>query len=168
VFLVNILSSTKNNLINGGKGMDFYHHYYFRIAFTVILLIILTLAAFAIDFIAKTLQRLINPKYVNITIIFLLLLLMVSSSYLVSILGNWSFIDTVFILSLCFFGMGWMTNITNKVNRNSAGTVAKFVTNNAYKHQYEAASTSGMSLYFISSLVFLIGSWSIAFLLAFS
>ncbi|MCA1063763.1 hypothetical protein QTG56_00840 [Rossellomorea sp. AcN35-11] len=143
-------------------------YYYFRIGFTVILIILLTLAAFAIDFIGKTLERMINPKYVNITVILLLLLFMVSGSYGVSRLGNWSFIDTVFILSLCFFGMGWMTNITNKASRNSAGTAAKFITNNEYKHQYEAASSSGVSLYFISSLVFLIGSWGIAFLLAFT
>lgn len=149
--------------------MDFYNHYFFRIAFTVILLIIFIFAAFAIDFIGKTLQRLIKTKYVNITIIFLLLLLMTSSSCVVSIFWNWSLFDTVFILSLCFFGIGWMTNITNKVSRNSTGTFTKFVTKNAYKHQYEVASAlSGSNLYFISSLIFLIGSWSIVFLVAYA
>jgi hypothetical protein len=143
-------------------------NYYFNLAFTIILLIILTLAAFAIDFIGKALEKRIHPKYLNITIIFILLMLMGSGSYVISILGKWSYSDTIFISSLCFFGLGWITNITNKASINSQGTVAKFITNNAYKHQYEAASSSGMSLYFVSSLIFLAGSWSMAFLLAFT
>jgi hypothetical protein len=143
-------------------------NYYFNVALTIILLIILTFSAFAIDFIGKALEKRIHPKYLNITIIFILLILMGSGSYVISLLGKWNYSDTVFISSLCFFGLGWITNITNKASINSQGTVAKFITNNAYKHQYEAASSSGMSLYFVSSLIFLIGSWSMAFLLAFT
>jgi predicted PurR-regulated permease PerM len=141
--------------------------FFLNIIFTILLLIALTSAAFAIDFFCSFLQKRINPRYLNFTIVFILLLLMISGSYVFSVMGSWSLIDTVFVSSLCFFGLGWVTNITNKASINSQGTVAKFVTNNAYKHQYETASTAGMSLYFISSLIFLIGSWTISFLIAF-
>jgi hypothetical protein len=142
-------------------------NYYINIVFTIVLLILLTLAAFAIDFISKSLQKRIHPKYLKGTVIFILLLLIVSGSYLISTLGNWMFIDTIFVTSLCFFGLGWITNITNRANKNAEGTTAKFITNNAYKHQYEAAGSHDMSLYFFSSLIFLAGSWSAAFAIAF-
>ncbi|WP_404447959.1 hypothetical protein LG307_03055 [Sutcliffiella horikoshii] len=142
-------------------------NYYYSVAFTIILLILFTLAAFSIDFISKVLQKRINPKYLNSTIIVILLSLMISGTYVISLLGNWKFIDTIFISSLCLFGLGWMTNITRKASTNSQGTVAKFLTNNDYGHQYEAASSPDISLYFISSLIFFVGSWGIAFLLAF-
>ncbi|WP_421378086.1 hypothetical protein ACOJQI_12095 [Bacillus salacetis] len=139
-----------------------------NILFTILLLIGLTAAAFAVDFISTYLQKRISPKYLNVTVIFLLLLLMTGGSYAFSVLGSWSLIDTFFISSLCFFGLGWVTNITNNASINRQGTIAKFVTNNAYKHEYKAASTSGMSLYFISSLIFLAGSWGYAFLIAYN
>ncbi|MGM0844687.1 MAG: hypothetical protein ACQEUT_06890 [Bacillota bacterium] len=142
-------------------------YFYWNVALTIILLVILTLSAFVLDFIIKALEKRIKPRYLNILIVFILLVLMVSGSYVISQLGSWSFIDTVFVSSLCFFGLGWITNITNKASINSQGTVAKFITNNSYKHQYEAASTSGVSLYFLSSLIFLVGSWSFAFLVAY-
>ncbi|WP_113930058.1 hypothetical protein [Bacillus sp. P14.5] len=142
-------------------------YYYWNVAFTIILLVVLTSSAFAINYISKTLEKRISSKYLSITIIFILLTLMAGGSYVLSELGSWSFIDTVFVSSLCFFGLGWITNITNKASINSQATVMKFITNNSYKHQYEAASSSGISLYFISSLIFLIGSWSIAFILAY-
>jgi uncharacterized membrane protein (DUF485 family) len=142
-------------------------NYYYSVAFTILLLILFTLAAFAIDFISKVLEKRINPKYLKITIILILLSLMVSGSYVISLLGNWKFIDTIFFSSLCFFGLGWLTNITRKANTNSHGTVTKFLTNNDYEHQYEAVSSQEMSLYFVSSLIFFIGSWGVAFLLAF-
>ncbi|MGF2615832.1 hypothetical protein FZC84_07095 [Rossellomorea vietnamensis] len=142
-------------------------YFYWNVVFTIILLVVLTSSAFAINYICKTLEKRISSKYLNITIIFILLTLMAGGSYVLSELGSWSFIDTVFVSSLCFFGLGWITNITNKASINSQATVMKFITNNSYKHQYEAASSSGISLYFISSLIFLIGSWSIAFILAY-
>ncbi|MGD6965242.1 hypothetical protein ACQCVP_02285 [Rossellomorea vietnamensis] len=143
-------------------------YFYLNVVFTIILLITLTLASFAIDYISKFMEKRINPKFLKITIISILLLLMSIGTYVISELGSWSFIDTVFVSSLCFFGLGWITNITNKASINSQGTVAKFITNNSYKHQYEAASSSEMSLYFLSSLIFLIGSWSAAFGIAYS
>jgi hypothetical protein len=142
-------------------------NYYVNVVFTIVLLIILTLAAFAIDLIGKFMEKYIHPKYLKGTIIFILLLLMVSGSYVISTVGNWRFIDTVFVTSLCFFGLGWITNITNRANKNAEGTTAKFITNNAYKHQYEAAGSHEMSLYFLSSLIFLAGSWGVAFAKAF-
>ncbi|KPB06001.1 hypothetical protein [Bacillus sp. CHD6a] len=141
--------------------------YYYSVAFTIILLILFTLAAFAIDFISKILQKRIHPKYLKITIVLILLSFMVSGSYAISLLGNWKFIDTIFFSSLCFFGLGWLTNITRKANTNTQGTVTRFLTNHDYEHQYEAVSSPEFSLYFISSLIFFIGSWGIAFLLAF-
>ncbi|WP_175990543.1 hypothetical protein [Bacillus sp. Marseille-Q1617] len=142
-------------------------NYYVNVGFTIVLLIALTAGAFAIDFIGKSLQRLIHPKFLKGTIIFIILLLMTGGSYTLSMLGEWSFIDTIFVTSLCFFGLGWITNITNRASKNAAGTTAKFITNNAYKHQYEAAGTYGISLYFLSSLIFLAGSWTVAFAVAF-
>ncbi len=142
-------------------------NYYYSVAFTIILLILFTLAAFSIDFISKVLQKRINPKYLNTTIIVILLSLMIGGNYVISLLGNWKFIDTIFISSLCLFGLGWITNITSKASTNSQGTVAKFLTSNDYEHKYEAASSPKMSVYFISSLSFFVGSWGIAFLLAF-
>ncbi|TYS67738.1 hypothetical protein FZC76_14335 [Sutcliffiella horikoshii] len=142
-------------------------HYYYSVVFTIILLILFTLAALSIDYISKVLQKHIKPKYLNTTVILILLSLMISGTYVISLLGNWKFIDTIFISSLCLFGLGWITNITSKASTNSQGTVAKFLTNNDYEHQYEAASSPEMSLYFISSLIFFVGSWGISFLLAF-
>lgn len=142
-------------------------NYYYSVAFTIILLILFTLAAFSIDYISKVLQKRINPKYLNTAVIIILLSLMISGTYVISLLGSWKFIDTIFVSSLCLFGLGWITNITSKASTNNQGTVAKFLTNNDYEHQYEAASSPEMSLYFISSLIFFVGSWGIAFLLAF-
>jgi hypothetical protein len=139
-----------------------------NIIFTIVLLVGLTAAAFAIDFICTLLQKRINPKFLNVTVIFFLLVLMAGGSYAFSVMGSWSLMDTFFVSSLCFFGLGWITNITNKASINRQGTVLKFVTNNAYKHQYETSSTAGMSLYFISSLIFLAGSWGISFYIAFN
>jgi hypothetical protein len=142
-------------------------NYYVNVGFTIVLLIFLTMGAFAIDYIGKVLQKLINPKYLKSTIVLILLLVMSVGSYTLSMLGDWRFIDTIFVTSLCFFGLGWITNITNRASRNAAGTTAKFITNNSYKHHYEAAGTYGMSLYFLSSLIFLAGSWGAAFAAAF-
>lgn len=142
-------------------------NYYVNAGFTIVLLIVLTMGAFAIDYIGKVLQKSIKPKYLKSTIIFMLLLLMAGASFALSTLGDWRFIDTIFVTSLCFFGLGWITNITNRASRNAAGTTAKFITNNAYKHQYEAAGTYGMSLYFLASLIFLAGSCTVAFAAAF-
>ncbi|MCA1057203.1 hypothetical protein LCM10_19855 [Rossellomorea aquimaris] len=142
-------------------------NYYVNVIFTIVLLILLTLVAFAINHINSYLHKKISQKYLTGTIIFILLLLMTSGSYMISILGSWTFMDTIFVTSMCFFGIGWITNITQRANLNTEGTIAKFITNNAYKHQYEAASSSGMNVYFIASLLFLTGSWGTAFLAAF-
>lgn len=146
----------------GDRSVNFYMY----LLFSICLLIILTPFAFMIDFVGKTLEKRVNPKYLKLTIIMILLFIMAGSSFLMSVLSGMKMIDTFFITSLCFFGLGWITNITNKAHRNMDSTFAKFVTNNAYKYQYEASGTPEVSLYFISSLIFLGGSWVLAFVVA--
>jgi hypothetical protein len=111
-------------------------NFYMYLLFSIFLLIILTPFAFMIDFVCKMLEKLVNPKYLKLTIITILLFIMAGSSSIMSVLSGMGMMDTFFISSLCFFGLGWVTNITNKAHRNMDSTFAKFLTNNSFKYHY--------------------------------
>ncbi|PFA67678.1 hypothetical protein CN378_09130 [Bacillus sp. AFS015802] len=141
--------------------------YYFNLLLTIVILIIGTGLAFFIDQFSKQLEKIIPSRFLSLTIILILFSLMTGSTVMVSLLKEWSLMDTAFISSLCFFGLGWITNISKKAQINQAGTVAKFITNNQFKHDYESASTSNKSPYLIASLLFLAFSWGISFWIAY-
>ena len=136
-----------------------------NILFTFVLLVVLTLSVFLVHFIASLLEKVVPPRYLRYTIILILLSLMAASTYIISILQDWTFLDTAFVTSLCYFSLGWITNITKRTGVNQAGTIAKFITNNNFKYEYTSASTYQVSAFFLSSLAFLIISWSSAFIL---
>jgi len=93
---------------------------------------------------------------------------MTGATVMTSSLVGWSIMDTAFISSLCFFALGWLTNISKRAGINQASTAAKFITNNHFKYEYESASSSNKSPYFIASLLFLVMSWGISFWMAYS
>ncbi|MBN8191266.1 hypothetical protein JI667_03810 [Bacillus sp. NTK074B] len=143
-------------------------YYYFNVFLTIIILIIGTLIAFFIDQFSKQLERVIPPRFLFLTVVLILFTLMLSSTIMVSSLKSWSLLDTAFISSLCFFALGWVTNISKRAQFNQAGTFAKFITNNQFKYEYESASSTGKSPYFIASLLFLVLSWGLSFWIAYS
>ncbi|MBW3113681.1 MULTISPECIES: hypothetical protein [Bacillaceae] len=143
-------------------------YYYFNVLLTIIILIIGTGIAFFIDQFSKQLERIIPARFLFLTVVLILFTLMLSSTIMVSSLKNWSLMDTAFISSLCFFALGWVTNISKKAQFNQAGTFAKFITNNQFKYEYESASSSNKSPYFIASLLFLVLSWGLSFWVAYS
>jgi hypothetical protein len=136
-------------------------NYYVNLLITIIILIIGTGTAFFIDQFSKQLEKFISSRYLSFTIIMILFTLMTGATVMTSSLGGWSIMDTAFISSLCFFALGWLTNISKRAGINQASTAAKFITNNQIKYEYESASSSNKSPYFIASLLFLVMSWNI-------
>jgi hypothetical protein len=136
-------------------------NYYVNLLITIIILIIGTGVAFFIDQFSKQLEKFISSRYLSFTIIMILFTLMTGATVMTSSLGGWSIMDTAFISSLCFFALGWLTNISKRAGINQASTAAKFITNNQFKYEYESASSSNKSPYFIASLLFLVMSWNI-------
>jgi hypothetical protein len=136
-------------------------NYYVNLLLTIIILIIGTGTAFFIDQFSKQLEKFISSRYLSFTIIMILFTLMTGATVMTSSLGGWSIMDTAFISSLCFFALGWLTNISKRAGINQASTAAKFITNNQIKYEYESASSSNKSPYFIASLLFLVMSWNI-------
>jgi hypothetical protein len=136
-------------------------NYYVNLLITIIILIIGTGTAFFIDQFSKQLEKFISSRYLSFTIIMILFTLMTGATVMTSSLGGWSIMDTAFISSLCFFALGWLTNISKRAGINQASTAAKFITNNQFKYEYESASSSNKSPYFIASLLFLVMSWNI-------
>ncbi|WP_282137872.1 hypothetical protein [Rossellomorea aquimaris] len=136
-------------------------NYYVNLLITIIILIIGTGTAFFIDQFTKQLEKFISSRYLSFTIIMILFTLMTGATVMTSSLGGWSIMDTAFISSLCFFALGWLTNISKRAGINQASTAAKFITNNQIKYEYESASSSNKSPYFIASLLFLVMSWNI-------
>lgn len=143
-------------------------NYYVNLLITIIILIIGTGMAFFIDQFSKQLEKFISSRYLSFTIIMILFTLMTGATVMTSSLGGWSIMDTAFISSLCFFALGWLTNISKRAGINQASTAAKFITNNQFKYEYESASSSNKSPYFIASLLFLVMSWGISFWMAYS
>ncbi|BCB03614.1 hypothetical protein [Bacillus sp. KH172YL63] len=138
-------------------------YYYFNVLLTIVILLIGTGVAFFIDGFSKQMERWIPKKFLSLTIILILFMLMSAATKMISMQIGWSLFDTAFISSLCFFGLGWMTHISARAHINQAGTVAKFITNNQFKYEYEAASSSNRSPYLIASLLFLGISWGLSF-----
>lgn len=143
-------------------------YYYFNILLTIIILIIGTGIAFFIDQFSRMLERVIPAKFLSITIVFILFTLMAAATIMASSMGGWGLMDTAFILSLCFFALGWFTNITKRAGINQASTAAKFITNNQFKYEYESVSSSNKSPYFVASLLFFVLSWGISFWMAYT
>ncbi|MDT9024153.1 MULTISPECIES: hypothetical protein [Rossellomorea] len=143
-------------------------NYYVNLLITIIILIIGTGTAFFIDQFSKQLEKFISSRYLSFTIIVILFTLMTGATVMTSSLVGWSIMDTAFISSLCFFALGWLTNISKRAGINQASTAAKFITNNHFKYEYESASSSNKSPYFIASLLFLVMSWGISFWMAYS
>ncbi|MGE6752888.1 hypothetical protein ACQKFO_05540 [Rossellomorea sp. NPDC071047] len=143
-------------------------YYYLNVLLTIVILIIGIGTAFFIDQFSKQLEKFISLKYLSFTIIVILFTLMMGATVMTSSLGGWSIMDTAFISSLCFFALGWLTNISKRAGINQASSTAKFITNNQFKYEYESASATNKSPYFIASLLFLIISWGISFWLAYS
>jgi hypothetical protein len=143
-------------------------NYYFNLLITIIILVIGTGMAFFIDQFSKQLEKFLTSRYLSFTIIAILFTLMTGATVMTSSLGGWSIMDTAFISSLCFFALGWLTNISKRAGINQASTAAKFITNNQFKYEYESASSSNKSPYFIASLLFLVLSWGISFWMAYS
>ncbi|WRP08671.1 hypothetical protein U9J35_11080 [Rossellomorea aquimaris] len=143
-------------------------NYYVNLLITIIILIIGTGMAFFIDQFSKQLEKFISSRYLSFTIILILFTLMTGATLMTSSLGGWSIMDTAFISSLCFFALGWLTNISKRAGINQASTAAKFITKNQFKYEYESASSSNKSPYFIASLLFLVMSWGISFWMAYS
>jgi len=143
-------------------------NYYVNLLITIIILIIGTGMAFFIDQFSKQLEKFISSRYLSFTIIVILFTLMTGATVMTSSLGGWSIMDTAFISSLCFFALGWLTNISKRAGINQASTAAKFITNNQFKYEYESASSSNKSPYFIASLLFLVMSWGVSFWMAYS
>ncbi|MGM0839257.1 MAG: hypothetical protein ACQEWE_00920 [Bacillota bacterium] len=143
-------------------------NYYFNLLITIIILVIGTGMALFIDQFSKQLEKFLPSKYLSFTIIAILFTLMTGATVMTSSLGGWSIMDTAFISSLCFFALGWLTNISKRAGINQASTAAKFITNNQFKYEYESASSSNKSPYFIASLLFLVLSWGISFWMAYS
>jgi hypothetical protein len=142
-------------------------NYYFNLLLTIVVLIAGTGLAFFIDQFSRHLEKFIHPKFLSLTIILILFSLMTGATVMISSLKGWSLMDTAFISSLCFFALGWITNISKKAQFNQAGTVAKFITNNQFRYEYESASSSNKSPYLIASLLFLVLSWGISFWIAY-
>lgn len=143
-------------------------YYYLNVLLTIVFLIIGIGTAFFIDQFSKQLEKFIPLKYLSFTIIVILFTLMMGATVMTSSLGGWSIMDTAFISSLCFFALGWLTNISKRAGINQASSTAKFITNNQFKYEYESASSSNKSPYFIASLLFLVMSWGISFWMAYS
>jgi hypothetical protein len=61
---------------------------------------------------------------------------MTGATAITSSLGGWSLMDTAFISSLCFFAIGWLTNISKRAGINQASTAATFITNDQFKYVY--------------------------------
>ncbi|TMU87576.1 hypothetical protein FGG79_05500 [Bacillus sp. BHET2] len=138
-------------------------YYYFNVLLTIVILIVGTGLAFFIDQFSKQLEKLIPSRFLSFSIIVILFSLMAGATMMISLMKGWNLMDTAFISSLCFFGLGWITNISKRAGINQAGTAAKFITNNQYKYEYESTSSSKKSPYLIASLLFLGISWGISF-----
>ncbi len=142
-------------------------YYYFNVLLTIVILIVGTGLAFFIDQFSKQLEKFIPHRFLSFSVIVILFSLMTGATMMISLLKGWGLMDTAFISSLCFFGLGWITNISKRAGINQAGTAAKFITNNQYKYEYESTSSSNKSPYLIASLLFLAISWGISFWIAY-
>ena len=142
-------------------------YYYFNVLLTIVILIVGTGMAFRIDLFSKLLEAFIPQRFLSPLIILLLFSLMVGATVMISSVNGWRLMDTAFVSSLCFFALGWVTNISKRAGINQAGTAAKFITNNQFKYEYESARSSHKSPYLIASLLFLALSWGISFWMAY-
>ncbi|MCR8850341.1 hypothetical protein NQ095_18140 [Rossellomorea sp. SC111] len=142
-------------------------YHYYNLLLTIIILIAGTGVAFFIDQFSKLLEKWIPPKFLSLTVIVILFTLMTTATVMISSLTGFRLMDTAFISSLCFFALGWFTNISKRAGINQASTAAKFITNNQFKYEYESASTSNKSPYLIASVLFLVLSWGISFYMAY-
>jgi hypothetical protein len=143
-------------------------YYYYNILLTIVILIIGTGLAFFIDTFSKQLEKWIPLKFLPLTVIMILFTLMTSATVMISTLTGFRLMDTAFISSLCFFALGWLTNISKRAGINQASTASKFITNNQFKYEYESSSSSNKSPYLLASLLFLVISWGISFWNAYS
>ncbi len=141
--------------------------FYYRIIFTVIILAVAVLFAISLNKILSLLEKRFSRKSLQIFMVFTLVVLMYLSTICISLVGDWSVMDTSFITSLCYFGLGWITTFSRRASINQAGLVAKFVSNNQYNHEFEVEFVTKQDPYFLASLIFLLICWGGSFVIAY-
>ncbi|WP_141395188.1 MULTISPECIES: hypothetical protein [Bacillus] len=78
---------------------------------------------------------------------------------------EWSYVDTAFVTSMCFFAIGWFTTITLKASLNREAALSRYITNERSTNDISPCRVTYKDPYFVSSLTFLVISWGSALII---
>ena len=139
--------------------------FFIKVGITILILIAITIFAIMIDKLIILLNKVFSARFVFFLLCFVLLIIKVASTLWFGSILQWSYVDTAFVTSMCFFALGWFTTITLKASLNREAALSRYITKERSTHDFSPIKVTFKDPYFVSSLFFLVISWGSALIM---